>query len=144
MLALLFTALSLVPGGAHALEFGHKIGLSREDYAIVQRLYLGWQFMGIAVVGALLLNGGLAAMLRHNNPAFNWSIAATLFLVLSLAIFFTWTFPVNQTTVNWTILPANWEALRRQWEYSHLVNEAVSLLAFVCLTVSVVLTAKQT
>ena len=78
LLALLFTALSLAPGGARALEFAHKIGLSGGQYAAIQRLYRGWQFKDTAVVGALLLNGGFAALLRHHNPAFGWSVAATL------------------------------------------------------------------
>ncbi|MEE1613680.1 hypothetical protein [Microvirga sp. CF3016] len=41
-------------------------------------------------------------------------------------IFFTWTFPANQATANWTIsrtIGARCEA----WEYSHAANAVVML-----------------
>ena len=59
---------------------------------------------------------------------------ATLLLVANLTVFFAWTFPVNQATSNWTVMPADWEALRKQWEYSHAAN---ALLAFVALLATV-------
>ena len=33
-------------------------------------------------------------------------------LGVTLVVFFTWTFPVNQATSNWTIAPHDWETLR--------------------------------
>jgi hypothetical protein len=66
---------------------------------------------------------------RQGRPAFLAAIA-TLLLVANFTVFFAWTFPVNQATSNWTVMPADWEALRNQWEYSHAVN---ALLAFVAL-----------
>lgn len=45
-------------------------------------------------------------------------------------------FPDNQATESWTMLPANWEALRTRWEYGHAVNAGVTLLAFVALVSS--------
>ena len=60
------------------------------------------------------------------------SIAATGLIVLNLVIFMLFTQPANAATQNWTVQPENWEALRAQWEYSHLVNAAVNFLAFCC------------
>jgi hypothetical protein len=137
-LAVLFTALSLVPGGAHFFEFPSKIGLSGDDYLTVQRLYFGWQFFGIAIFGALLLNGTAAAMLT-GQAGFSWALAACLLLIASLGIFFIWTYPVNQATANWTNLPNNWQGLRRQWEYSHLANALVTFACLVCATASLAL-----
>ena len=54
---------------------------------------------------------------------------ATLLLAANLTIFFIWTFPANQATGNWTVMPADWEALRNQWEYSHAVNALLTFLA---------------
>ena len=34
-------------------------------------------------------------------------------------LFWTFTYPANQQTRNWSVLPENWLALRQQWEYSH-------------------------
>jgi len=142
ILALLFTALSLVPAGAHFFEFPSKINLSAQDYLTVQAIYRGWALFGIAIFGALALDGAAAAMLRGQGAAFQWDLAAGALLVLSLAIFFIWTFPVNQTTENWTKLPANWQDLRRQWEYSHVANAVVTFASLICVTVSVVLTKR--
>jgi hypothetical protein len=36
-------------------------------------------------------------------------------------------------------MPAEWEALRRQWEYSHVANAGVTFLALCCVVLSVVL-----
>jgi hypothetical protein len=44
-----------------------------------------------------------------------------LLIAVNLAIF-VWTFPTNQATNNWTVVPKNWNALRIQWEYSHAAN----------------------
>jgi hypothetical protein len=41
-------------------------------------------------------------------------------------------------TDNWTLQPENWEALRRQWEYSHAVNAGVTFLAFCLATASAI------
>ena len=50
-------------------------------------------------------------------------IRATKWLIVAnLAIFFVWTFPANQATNNWTVVPKNWNKLRIQWEYSHAAH----------------------
>ena len=51
-----------------------------------------------------------------------------------------WTYPASQATDNWTTIPANWEQLRRQWEYSHAANALVTFVAFCSLTLSVLTT----
>jgi hypothetical protein len=38
-LAVILTALALVPAGAHFFELPNKIGLSQEEYFTVQRIY---------------------------------------------------------------------------------------------------------
>jgi hypothetical protein len=142
VLAVLFTVISLIPGGAHVLEFHRKITFSADNYLMVQSLYTGWAFIGMAIFSALALNGTAAIMLKGQGTPFQWELAATVLLVVSLAIFFIWTFPVNQTTANWTRLPPNWPALRRQWEYSHLANAAVVFASLVCVTVSMAVTKR--
>jgi membrane-anchored protein YejM (alkaline phosphatase superfamily) len=67
-------------------------------------------------------------MRRQAVPAVCSAIAAVL-LCVTLAVFFAWTFPVNQLTENWTVAPENWQMLRAQWEYSHAVNAVLTFLA---------------
>jgi hypothetical protein len=43
---------------------------------------------------------------------------------------------MNMATSNWTITPQDFEAVRRQWEYSHAVNAVLSFVALVTITLS--------
>ncbi|SMF02344.1 protein of unknown function [Tistlia consotensis] len=130
-IALLLTALSLVPVGAHFFELPNKLGLDQHAYFTVQAIYRGWAFFGIALVGAILADCGLAAAARRRQPAaFPWALAGALLMVASLAVFFVWVFPTNQATANWTIVPPDWERLRRHWEYGHAVSAILTAGAF--------------
>ncbi len=136
-LAIVFTALALVPGGAHLFELPNKIGLDQDAYFTVQGIYRGWALFGIALFGALAANLALAVLVRHERGPFLLAGLAFLCIAATLAIFFTWTFPTNQATENWTVQPENWEALRMQWEYSHAVNAVITLVALCAVTLSV-------
>ena len=135
--AILLTALALVPGGAHLAELPNKIALGRTDYFVVQHIYNGWALFGIILVAALIANLTHAFLLSRMGRPRGLAIAATIFVAVNLAIFFIWTFPVNQVTHNWTSVPVNWSALKVQWEYSHAVNAAVMFAALVCVTLAV-------
>jgi hypothetical protein len=58
------------------------------------------------------------------------------------AVFFVWTYPVNQATANWTRLPLQWGNLRSQWEFSHAASAAVMSLALCCSVLSVVMSRR--
>jgi hypothetical protein len=135
-LAVVLTALYLVPTGAHLFELPNKIGLSQQQYFAAQQIYRGWAWFGVVIFAAIAANvvAGLMLWMRRRLawPAF----AAGLLLALSLVVFFVWTYPANQATVNWTIVPADWQALRLDWELSHAVNAVLTFLALCCATVS--------
>ncbi len=57
-------------------------------------------------------------------------------------LFWTFTFPANQLTENWTLVPDNWAALREQWEYSHAASALLNLVALVALIAAVVVHEK--
>lgn len=137
-LAIVFTALALVPAGAHFFELFNKIGLPREDYFVVQNIYRGWALFGIVLGGALALDLALAIAHRRQRWPFRLALAGFLLIAATLAIFFIWTFPANEATSNWTRAPENWEALRLQWEYAHAANAVLTLIALVAITLSVV------
>jgi hypothetical protein len=67
-----------------------------------------------------------------------WVILACFLIATNLIIFFVWTYPANVATNNWTVVPANWNDLRLQWEYSHAANAVVMFIAFCTATLSVV------
>ena len=139
-LAVLLTALAFVPAGAHLFELPNKIDLPRDAYLTVQGIYAGWAWFGTVDLAALVINAVLAVRLRRQRPAVYFATAAALCFVVFFAIFFTWTFPANQVTANWTTMPDDWSGLRREWEYSHAVNAIVMLIAFCAVTLSVITT----
>ena len=135
--SLLFAALALAPAFAHLLELPNKIGLSREDYLTVQQIYRGWALLGFVVFGALLSTLALTVMTRKWRREFIFALVAFLCIAGTQVIFWTFTFPANQETANWTRLPEHWMALRTQWEYSHATSAVLNLLAFVAVALSV-------
>jgi hypothetical protein len=141
-LAIVLTALALVPAGAHFFELLNKINLGEEDYFVVQSIYRGWALFGIVLFGALAANLVLAIMLRHRRGPFWLALLGFLLIAATLAVFFTWTYPTNQATENWTVAPANWEELRRQWEYAHATNAVLTFVALCAVTLST-LTARD-
>jgi hypothetical protein len=60
--ALVLTAIALIPAGAHVIEMAAKMKLGRDAYFVVQGLYRGWAYFGIAIVGSLLATLANAAL----------------------------------------------------------------------------------
>jgi hypothetical protein len=135
--AVITTALALVPGMAHVLELPNKIHMRREDYLTAQRLYRGWQFVGIAVVAALISTILLLSVSTADQQPF--ALVAVVAVVATQVLFWVFTFPVNRRTRNWTHAPGDWEALRKRWEYSHASAAAFNLVALVCVTCAILL-----
>ena len=134
--AIASVAICLVPAGAHLFELQNKIGLLPTEYMIVQRIYAGWWLFGIPIIAALLLTALHAAMARSSR-GFLLSLLALVCLATTQAIFWTFTYPMNAASNNWTVMPDGFEEARRQWEYSHAVNAALTFAAFVAITLSV-------
>ncbi len=134
--ALLATALALGAGLAHALELPNKIGLSRDDYFVVQQIYRGWNLLGFLLFVQLVSMIAVAVMSR-NEPRTLWpSVVAILCLLGAQLLCWTLTFPANVATSNWTVIPDNWDALRAQWEYSHAAGAGFQILAMASLIVA--------
>ena len=135
--SLLFVALAFAPAAAHLLELPNKIGLTRDEYLVVQQVYRGWAWLGIVVYGALFSTLAHAVFARGRRAELIPAALAFLCIAGTQAIFWTWTFPANQETLNWTMLPAHWESLRAQWEYSHAASAVLNLAALVSVIVAV-------
>jgi hypothetical protein len=140
--ALVLTALTLIASGAHLFALPNKIAMSRDHYFIAQSIYRGWALLGAVLVGTLVVNLLMAYATRDRTGAMALALLSAALIAANLAIFFIWTFPANQATQNWTAAPSDWEALRRQWEYSHAVNAFITFAAF-CSTALSVLAARR-
>ena len=140
--AIILTALALIPGGAHALELQSKMSLGHDQYIVVQSIYRGWAWLGAVLILAVAANARLAIRERRHTGPMLCAAASAAITCVTLAIFFTWTFPANQATANWTALPAEWQILRLQWEYSHAVNAALNFVALCATTASALLSGR--
>jgi Ca2+/Na+ antiporter len=138
---LLCLAIILIPAGAHLFELSAKMAMARADYMTVQGIYAGWAWFGVPIFAAMILLLLHAIMMRDNRTSFWLSLAALVLIVISQIIFWTYTFPMNSLTLNWTLPPQDFEASRRQWEYSHAINAGLTLAAYVAGTLAV-LTAR--
>jgi uncharacterized membrane protein HdeD (DUF308 family) len=132
--AILLTALALVPAGAHLFALPNKIGLSEQDYFVVQGIYRGWALFGFVLIPAIIADLALAVILRRQRGAFAPALAGFLLIAASLVVFFAWTFPANQVTSNWTVVPENWQELRRQWEYAHAFGAVLTFAGLCCVS----------
>ena len=131
-LAVILTALALLPGGAHLMALSAKIAMPEQPYFVVQQVYRGWAWAGAVIFLAIFANVLAALLTRHSRRKWQLFGAAGLLIAITLAVFFAWTYPANQATGNWTSAPENWEQLRTEWERSHAANAMITFLALLC------------
>ncbi|HET8750738.1 MAG TPA: DUF1772 domain-containing protein [Sphingomicrobium sp.] len=130
-IAIALTALAMVPSAAHLMEFANKAKLDAPSYMIVQHIYSGWAFAGVAVIGSIAANLWLAVRSRSQRPPFLLASAAFVLMLGTLISFFVWIYPANVATAQWTDAPADLPPLRAAWESTHAVNGALAILAFI-------------
>src|SRR5215467_12936589 len=97
-LAIILTALALVPSGAHLAALPNKMVMAQTAYFVVQQIYAGWALFGIVLFGALAANLAHAIVMRKHGRSFGYALASFLLIAANLAIFFVWTFLTNQAT----------------------------------------------
>jgi hypothetical protein len=136
-LAIMLTALALVPSGAHLAALPNKMAMAQAAYFVAQQVYAGWALFGIVLFGALIANLVHVIVLRRLGRSLGYALASFLFIAAGLVIFFVGTLPTNQATSNWTVVPKNWNELRSQWEYSHASNAIMTFAALVCVVIAV-------
>ena len=142
LLAVISVALCLIPAGAHFFELANKMSLSTAEYMTTQKIYAGWSFFGVVIIAAIVFTLMHTLMVRAERTAFLLSLTALVCLGATQGIFWTFTYPMNVATNNWTISPQDFEAARRQWEYSHAANAVLTFVALVTITLST-LTSKR-
>src|SRR5262245_60846070 len=136
LIAIVSTALYLVPTGAHLFELASKMALPQPEYMAVQKIYAGWSLFGIVVGIALLATLLHTVLVRADLKALVLSLGAFLGLVATQALFWMFTYPMNVASRNWTVVPDPFEAARRQWEYSHAASAVLTFAALVALILS--------
>lgn len=131
MIALVLTVFALIPSAAHLFESPAKIALDESAYFAAQRLYSGWAYFGLPIVGAAAANFLLSHRERAADAASaRWALASGVLVLLSLAVFFVFVLPANQATHNWTAPTEDWSSLRIRWEYGHAAGAILMFCAF--------------
>ena len=133
--ALMTTAVALGPALAHLLEMPNKLALPRNAYFVVQQIYAGWSLLGVVLLVQLVSIATVIASAGNDLRLRICAVVALLCLVGAQALFWTFTYPANAATANWTVQPDNWEVLRRHWEYSHAGGAVLQLVAMASLIV---------
>jgi hypothetical protein len=128
-LAIILTAVALIPGGAHVAELPNKLTLVRDQYFAVQQVYRGWALFGVVIIAALVANLATAILLWRRREPFWLPTIACFTIAASLVVFFVWVYPTNIATSNWTEIPANWENLRTRWEFGHVTGAGLIFIA---------------
>jgi hypothetical protein len=141
--AIMLTAVAMAGGFAHLLALPNKVTLGQEEYWTVQQIYRGWALLGLPIFGALAATSVLALLERRRPKVFLLTLAAALCIGMALVSFFLYTFPANQATASWTMLPDNWEVLRQQWEYSHAAGALLYFVALGALTLSLLVDRRR-
>lgn len=136
----LLVALVMGMAFAHVLERPSKMQYDAYFYITLQRsLYVQWGppqiggFLEPAAIAALAL---LAFLLRESGRDLWLTLAALLLMLLAFpVIFFWWIAPANAAFAATTLpaVPADWTALRSNWETGHAIRFALQFAALALL-----------
>jgi hypothetical protein len=81
-LAIMLTALALVPSGAHLAALPNKMAMAQAAYFVAQQIYAGWALFGIVLFGALIANLAHAIVLRKLGRSFGYARSPHFCLLL--------------------------------------------------------------
>ena len=137
--------MSLAPSFADALESYPRLTIWSPELWRDATVFNA-QFYLFAVIGApidilaILLPAGLTILLRGERPQFALALAASLTFALGLILWFTIVATANSVLATWRPgpIPADFDGIRRQWEFGHLTIAGVKLIGFTLLALACV------
>jgi hypothetical protein len=132
---LLLVALTFGLTWCHVMEIPGKLRLSGPEWLTVQHnLYVafGGTVGGPIEVAAILLTWAVLWLVRQRRPAAAWTVAAAICTTLGLITWLLLVSPMNGIIVELTpqTLPADWTAVRNQWEIGHSLHALMFGLGF--------------
>ena len=88
--AILLTGLALIAPAAHLYETAKKMVLSKSEYFVVQKIYIGRWIAGLLLPLALVANLAFAYLGRNL-----FALGAAALILVNLVIFYFYTYPVK-------------------------------------------------
>ena len=135
--AIALTTLALIPAGAQVFELSAKLSLSPPDYVTVQSVHHAWVLFASAMLVASAAIGLHSYLVNHNAMSFGWSMVALVLVGAAQVVFWAIAFPANAATEGWSVLPVDFEMLRRKWEYAFAAAGVLSFAGLLALVRSV-------
>jgi hypothetical protein len=147
----LIVVLATVPAVAHGLELPGKMRLSKDEYAVMQRVYYpGFTVAGLAEPAGILL---ILILIFRASAEYDvvWPVIALAGLIAMQVIYWLLTHPVNKGWISGERLSRaserflavgarsqkqDWVALRNRWEYSHVARAGCSAVSVITLLVA--------
>jgi len=150
IMTMLIIVLASVPAVAHVLEMPGKRRLSKDEYAVMQRVYYpGFTIAGLAEPAGILMT--LILLIRAPVDHTVWFIVALAGPVGMQVIYWLVTHPLNKVWIERHRLGTasghffaagsdrterrDWVMLRNRWEYSHVARAGCSVLSLVALLI---------
>lgn len=131
------TALALMPVGAHMFELSGKLALSPTDYVTVQSVHHVSLLFASTMLLATAAIGLHSYMVSRNAASFGWSMVAFVLVGVAQVVFWAVAYPVNAATHGWSVLPVDFEMLRRKWEYAIAAAGVLSFAGLLALVRSI-------
>ncbi len=139
-ITLMFVALSMAMAFSHLLQMQPRMSFDAELWRNTQTMYLyfGPPVGAVIEVGAVVSSLLLTLVVLRRRPAFQWTLLCAVCMIAALVAWWFFVNPVNQAMVNWTAttMPADWQWLRAQWEYTHAVRAVLQIIGFSALLIS--------
>lgn len=111
-------------------ELPTMIDLSKDNYLALQGITSSLSWLVLFELAGLFLTVVLITMEKKKKRMYRNLLVAMICFAVSIATFFFFVLPANNTTENWTQLPDEWETLRAQWEYATAARAIITLTGF--------------
>jgi hypothetical protein len=143
LLTLVVAALSLGPSFAHVLEAPPRLtGWSPElwrETTVFNGQFTLFATIGAPLdVGAILLTGASAWLVRHEPRQFRFALGSAVLFAAALATWLAVVAPANAVLATWRPgpIPADFVAIRNRWETGHMIIAALKLAGLSALGLS--------
>jgi hypothetical protein len=135
--AIALTALALMPAGEQVFELSGKLALSPADYVMVQSVHHAWVLFASTMLVASAAIGLHSYLVSRNATSFGWSMVALVLVGAAQIVFWAIAYPANAATEGWSVVPVDFELLRRKWEYAFAAAGVLSFAGFLALVRSI-------